>query len=178
MFLRRLKREDGEKMLEWMHDPGVQAGFQQDMMHKTLEDVYRFIEKADITWESGSSVHYAIADERDEYLGTISLKEIDRQSRHAEYAISLRSAAQGKGTAQAATWELLRIAFEEQNLERVYLSVLSDNERAIRLYEKCGFVFEGEFRRHLYLNGAFKNWRWYGMLREDYQSAKTREVRG
>ena len=78
--------------------------------------------------------------------------------KNAEYAISLRAKAQGKGIASQATTTLLKIAFEDLNLERVYLNVLSDNKRAIRLYEKIGFVYEGEY----------KALRWYSILRGEY----------
>lgn len=48
------------------------------------------------------------------------------------------------------------------------ICVLLDNKRAIYLYEKCGFTYEGEFRNHLFLRGEFKMLKWYGILREEY----------
>lgn len=168
MTLRRLQEKDANGMLEWMHDPEIQKSFQAPMGEKTLEDVRNFIQSASIAWEDGKSVHYAIADETDEYMGTISLKELDMHVGKAEYAISLRKNAQGKGIATQATMELLRLAFEEHGLKRVYLNVLADNERAIQLYEKCGFRYEGEFRKHLLLRNEYRNLKWYAVLEEEY----------
>jgi len=46
--------------------------------------------------------------------------------------------------------------------------VLAENKKAIHLYEKCGFVYEGEFRKHLFLKGKFRTLKWYSILREEY----------
>ena len=168
MHLRALKEKDAEGMLEWMQDPAVLKGFGEAMSHKTREDVLSFISAAGTDVVHGESVHYAIANEKDEYLGTISLKNIDLLSKTAEYAISLRSCAHGKGIGTQATREILRIAFEKLHLQRVYLNVFSDNAGAIRLYEKSGFVYEGALRRHLFIRGEYKSFLLYGMLDDEY----------
>ena len=170
--LRRLQRKDCKGMIEWMHDTEVSRYFRDGMSSKTEEDVLKFIEQADIAPLNGGSVHYAVVEETDEYLGTISLKAINLKDRNAEYAISLRRGAWGRGIGYAATRELLDIAFNKFGLERVYLNVLSDNKRAIQLYEKCGFAFEGEFRNHLYLREQYQNLRWYAMLKAEYQKSR------
>lgn len=168
MKLRKLELKDANRMLEWMHDPEIQKCFRFNTENKTLDDVYEFIRTAETTPIDGKGIHLAIVDESDEYLGTISLKEIDAVAKSAEYAISLRKCAQGKGVGSAATKEILRIAFEEFALERVYLNVLADNEAAIRLYEKIGFIYEGQFRNHLFLRGEYKTLKWYSMLKDEY----------
>lgn len=166
--LRTLERKDCDGMIEWMHDEEIARSFQKNMKDKTRADVLNFIASAKSIPLDGEDMHYAIVDEADEYLGTISLKSINLKDGNAEYAISTRKKVWGKGVAQKATKELLNIAFKELNLEKVYLNVLSDNVRAIRLYEKCGFQPEGEFRNHLYLEGKYKNLKWYAILRKEY----------
>lgn len=171
-YLRRLRPEDADGMLEWIKDDEILRGFRFAGEEKTRKDVLAFIGSAESIPVQGGSMHFAVSDEQGEYLGTISLKNVDLTARHAEYAIVLRKKAQGKGIAVKATDELLEKAFTEFHLEKVYLNVLSDNSRAIRLYERYGFVFEGEFRRHLYLRGEWKGLRWYSMSREEYFALK------
>ena len=168
MKLRPLKKEDALAMLEWMHDPDIQKAFRYDMLNQNLNDVLSFIKNASLELRDGNSLHFAVADDSDEYLGTISLKNLDLTSKNAELAISLRKMVHGKGVATWAVWELLKLAFLDFGLQRVYLNVLSDNIQAIRFYEKFGFIFEGEFRNHLYLRGKFKNLLWYRMLRDEF----------
>ncbi len=168
IHLRELNLNDAEGMLEWMHDPDIQLGFQTDMMTKTLDDARAFIKNTQYSLIDGSSIHFAIANEQDEYLGTISLKDINLRDKRAEYAISLRRQAQGRGIAVEATRQLLTLSFQKLGMEKVYLNVLSENKRAIRLYEKCGFIYEGTFRKHLYLKGEFKALKWYSILKEEY----------
>lgn len=166
--LRELKREDVTGMLEWMHDPEVQKGLRMNAAEKTEEDALKFIAEALTEPTNGGDVHFAIVDEKDKYKGTISLKNFNFESRNAEYAICLRRNAQHRGIATQATRELLRLAFEEYKLEKVYLNVLAQNVKAIQMYEKVGFAYEGQLRRHLFLNGEYKNLMQYSMLKEEY----------
>lgn len=170
MRLRRLEEKDIEGMLEWMYDTEIQKSFRFSVEKKRKEDVLNFIREAETEPIEGKSIHLAIVDESDEYLGTVSLKNIDLESLNAEFAISLRRNAQGKGVGSEATKELLYLAFNKFGLERIYLNVLSENKKAIHLYEKCGFVYEGEFRKHLFLRGGYRSLKWYSILREDFET--------
>lgn len=168
--LRELREEDAGDMLEWMHDPDSQKGFRKNMRDATLEDARQFCRNAKLGegHKQGQSIHLAVTDDRDEYLGTISLKKINSEFHSAELAIALRKKAQGHGIATEAIGLLLKKGFEEMGLHRIYLTVLADNIAAIRLYEKCGFILEGELRDHLFLNGRYVSWRVYGMLDGEY----------
>lgn len=170
VILRELKEKDALLMLEWMHDADIQKFFQRNMMDLTIEDATRFCLEAQVPKEpsNGQSIHFAIADERDEYLGTISLKNINLYNRTAEYAITTRKKVHGAGVAKKATMLLLKKAFCEYNLHRIYLNVLSYNVAAIRLYEGCGFVHEGESREHVWINGNYETLEWYGMLENEF----------
>lgn len=162
--LRRLEEKDIPGMLEWMHEPEINRWFRFDAASMTEERAGKFIAGS----FSDTNRHYAIADDDDNYLGTISLEDIDRENAHALYAVSLRADARGQGIALSATKMLLEIAFRELDLERVYLNVLSDNERAKRFYEKAGFRYEGRFRKHLKLRGEWRDWDWYSILKEEF----------
>lgn len=165
MKLRPLLEKDKIYMLEWMKDPKVNCFFRFNPEDITLESVTEFISDSH---KNGNGYHFAIADADDIYQGTVSLKNIDSNANTAEYAIALRYSAQGKGIGTFATKEILEYAFNKLALNRVYLNVLADNVNAIRLYEKCGFIFEGEFKQHIKVQGKLKNLKWYGILKENY----------
>jgi len=52
--------------------------------------------------------------------------------------------ARGRGLGTEAVRELVRIAFADRGVQRVWLQVFAHNTRAIRTYEKAGFVRCGE----------------------------------
>ena len=145
------------------------------MMSANINDALSFCRNSAIPAiiKNGDSLNFAIINLNDnEYLGTASLKNIDLDNKSAEYAVVLRKKAQGHGIAYAATILLLKKAFSEYGLHRVYLNVLANNTNAINFYEKVGFKFEGEFREHLIINGKLVNLKWYSMLDYEFNREK------
>lgn len=137
-MLRKLKVEDAPLMIEWMHDESVISGLQPELFrNKTIEDCEEFILECQ---DDSKSCHMAIVNECDEYLGTVSLKKIDSEYKDAEFAIVLRSSAQGKGYASKAMKEIMEMAFGKYGLDEVYWNVLQKNAAAIKLYERCGYT--------------------------------------
>lgn len=166
IYLRQLTEQDAEGMLEWMHDKELCGGFRFDGSKCTIQSAKQFI----VTSMTDQNRHYAITDDTNEYFGTISLKNID--SKQAEYAIAMRRKATGTGIACSATKEVLHIAFEELKLERVYLNVLVDNIRAIKLYEKVGFVYISGRDSKITVDEYEKQLKWYSMEREHYEEIR------
>lgn len=159
-MLRRLNQKDAPFMLEWMHDDTVNCCFQYPFAAMTLEKVKNFIENS----FNEENKHFAIVNSNDEYLGTISLKNISQKNRNAEYAIVTRKKAHGTGEALQATKELLDYAFKELGLHKVYLNVMEDNMRARKFYEKCGFIQEGIAKDAIRIAEKYRSLVWYGIL--------------
>lgn len=134
MKLRKLELKDAPFMLEWMHDKSVVEDLRTNFLTKTMEDCFDFITSS---WNDEKNWNVAIVDEMDTYMGTISLKNIKDKS--AEFGITIRACAMGKGYSIRAMKKVLRIAFEERKLEKIYWCVSPDNKRAVRFYDKNGF---------------------------------------
>lgn len=159
-MLRRLKEKDAPLMLEWMHDNSINCWFRYPFADMTLDKARLFIKYS----FDEENQHFAITDGNDEYLGTISLKKISEKDHNAEFAIATRKKAKGTGMVELATTEILRYAFNDLGLHRVYLKVLSDNIEARELYENCGFDLEGEFKDAVRMHDQYRNVAWYAML--------------
>lgn len=167
-MLRMLKKEDAPLMLEWMHDANVGGKLAADFEHMTIENCIGFIESATL---DEKNLHRAICGEDGEYLGTISLKNIDEKNANAEYAICMRTKSIGTGMSRIATDEILEIAFRELKLRKVYLCVFEQNIRAVKFYKKYGFVYEGTFRQHSVSKEnpeAYNDLMWFSMLNTEY----------
>lgn len=63
---------------------------------------------------------------------------------------------------------MLAYAFETLNLNRVELGVHDFNTRAIRAYERAGFVREGVRRQHAFIDGRYIDSLVYGILASEY----------
>lgn len=165
VHLRALEPKDAEGMLEWMTDPEIACFFRFDTAKITIDSCLKFISSST---QNVECKHYAIADDIDNYLGTISLKDIDTDKKTAEYAISTRRYVHGTGVAFQATEEVLKIAFEQLHLQRVYLNVLVNNVRANVFYKKIGFRFERLEEHAIVIRDEWKALNWYAINREDF----------
>jgi len=86
-------------------------------------------------------------------LGNVELR-LSPLNRRAEVGIGIFDRGQwGKGYGTEAMRLVLDFAFGELKLNRVELTTDEENTRAIRSYEKCGFVREGLLREHRLVGG-------------------------
>jgi RimJ/RimL family protein N-acetyltransferase len=102
-------------------------------------------------------------------IGRIDFERLDHQARSAEVMILIGAAeGRGKGYGTDAMVALLRYLFHQRNLHRVSLSVIAWNERAIRSYQRAGFVVEGRLRDHLYFDGRYHDQLVMSILRHEF----------
>ena len=170
MRLRELKPEDAPLVAEWMSDAELTSGLHSDYASKTLQDAENFIRAAQ---SLPAEKHYAIANDEDEYMGTVSLRSIDPEEGVAEFAVVVRRAAMRKGYALQGMLDALDIAFHDMGLNSVYWRVKESNARAIRFFDKHGFntldqdVPQNILSRHRKETDSV----WYAVLRgDDYRN--------
>ncbi len=102
-------------------------------------------------------------------VGTCQLHSISQIHRSAELQIRIgRKDARGRGIGKEACSLLLYYAFQDLNLNRVFLHVFETNEPAIRLYISSGFTKEGTLRNSVFIDGCWNNVVIMSILREEY----------
>lgn len=107
--------------------------------------------------------------ETNHLIGTCQLHSIHPINQCAELQIRVGEPSErGKGYGTEAIHLLLKFAFMDLNLNRVYLHVFNSNTVAIRVYEKTGFKIEGKLRQATFVNGKFEDLLVMGFLREEY----------
>ncbi len=142
-------------MLEWMRDDSVVHDLHRDFASMTIDDCRGFIERSISDYDVLNTapaeqpavirnLHLAITDashvDPDEYLGTVSLKHIDTTSHTAEFGITIRTCAMGTGIAHEAMKRIMAKARDELDINCVYWCVSPDNARALRFYDKHGYL--------------------------------------
>lgn len=168
MRLRKLEREDAPLMLEWMHDPDIVKNLRANFLDKTIKDCISFIEK-----ETPNNIHFAIVSDDDEYMGTVSLKNIKDGT--AELGIATRKTSMGKGYSKYALDEIFKYGFEELKLKCIYWYVSCNNSRAIRFYDKHEYnrvtlsemIKDFPYLKHVKWNES--TYIWYRVIKLDKQ---------
>ncbi|EAD8491747.1 spermidine N1-acetyltransferase [Listeria monocytogenes] len=88
-------------------------------------------------------------------VGLVELMEIDYIHRRAEFQIIIDPKFQGHGYAVSATKLAMKYAFHVLNMHKLYLVVDKVNEKAIHVYEKVGFIREGELIDEFFVDGTY-----------------------
>ena len=97
-----------------------------------------------------------IIEHESKLLGEVRLDNVESQDRRATLAIAIVDHQKlGLGLGRESIQACLKFAFDELNLHRISVRVLSSNLRAIRCYEACGFQIEGVERE-----AALTDWGW------------------
>jgi len=105
-------------------------------------------------------------------LGNIGIHGINPVARSANLGIYIADEENwDKGYGHDAVTALLGYAFRRMNLHRIQLTVFEHNPRAVRVYEKCGFVKEGVIRDHQFINGRYVNSYLMSILSHEFEGA-------
>ncbi|MBI5031127.1 MAG: GNAT family N-acetyltransferase [Chloroflexi bacterium] len=140
----------------------------------TIKQTTEFIEK-EFETESPTMFAFSIWTREDNRIvGEIDLSGINWASGESIVGISIGDRNDwGKGYGTDAMRVILRFAFDELNLHRVFLNTFEYNPRAIRSYEKCGFKHEGRQRRVLNRDGKRWDILYMGILREEWEKLES-----
>lgn len=152
MKLRKIEYEDNVKIVNWRNKKYVNDYF-LDKRELTLEIHNEWYEKMILT---GKVHQFIITQDDGREIGTTFLKNVDYENKKAEFGIFIGELyGYGKGYGTEATKLLCEYAFEQLKLHKVYLRVISSNERAIKSYIKSGFVVEGVFKDDIWDDSKF-----------------------
>jgi len=106
--------------------------------------------------------------ETNEPIGVAAFYRIDWIGRMAIYYIGIAQKENwSKGFGTEATNVMIDYAFDTLNLNRIQLHVFTENARAVKSYEKCGFKIEGTLRQAMYHKGVYCDFYVMGILKSD-----------
>lgn len=109
----------------------------------------------------------------DRVIGFVVLMRVEHAHGSAYVGIGIGDTQdRGKGYGSEAMQLALDFGFQELNLHRVSLEAVATNAQAIRSYEKCGFVHEGQTRGTDFRYGVRTNLVSMGILRSEWEQKR------
>lgn len=161
--LREFAEKDIENKVNWINNPQ-----NNEFLHYELpleyEKTLKWFHARNINTRNDFVIEYENVP-----VGLIGLLNIDYVNRKAEYYVSMGEVNyKGKGIASAASYLLLKHAFECLDLNKVYLNVDYDNVFAKKMYQKIGFKQEGVFKEDLMHHGKLIDRVRYAYFKNDW----------
>lgn len=170
VHLRALTESDSAAYKSWINDRKL---VQYNATYTPISDINHNEWFSSVTRNADIAIFSIIEATANSLIGSCSLRHIDHLHKNAELQIRIGKATKrGAGLGTEAVFLLLTHAFNDLNLNRVYLNVFSDNQRAIHAYKKSGMTIEGELRQACFINGAYQNVIVMSILRDEFITKK------
>ena len=171
IYFRPLEPADEPTLRRWINDPRVW----RTLSHRMPVNECREREWVEGRGKNDSDIICGIvARDGDKLVGSCGLHQISHIDHSAVFGLMIGEVdSQNQGYGSAATQLMLQLGFEEFNLHRIELVVYDFNPRAIRVYEKAGFIREGVRRQAVWRGGQYRDVLAYAILRDEWQARQT-----
>lgn len=152
--LRPLETRDIPDLLAYRNDPNIVdalGGFSTGYNETDLQDWlnYHRNRQDEVMWCIASN-------DDDRCLGHAGLYQLDHRVRKGELALMIGdTGSRGKGLGKQVCQAMMDYGFSQLNLRRIELSLLANNQAALKLYQGLGFEQEGVLRQAQYRAGAY-----------------------
>lgn len=150
--------------VDWLSDARVRTGvfIRGELTRASTE---RWLTRAR---ENPSRADFSLVDALGRPWVMCGITGIDEDAGRGELYMFGDPVAHGQGLGSHALTLLCEWAFEERNLNRIYLYTMGSNEAARRFYERAGFLPEGLLRQHARHEGAVEDRHIHGLLRTEW----------
>lgn len=170
VLLRLLEERDLPLRVKWVNDPEIRHLLMFDYPLSLAKTQAWFRQ----TVMDATKVHFSIVDRAtDAVIGMTGLLDISTRHQRAQFYITIGEKGYwGKGIAGEVINLVIEYGFRELNLNRIFLYTLPGNEKARKVYEKKGFVREGELRQHYYCVGKYQDLTVQSILKSDWLAGR------
>lgn len=174
LILRQLRIEDATSIFEYACDPEI-TKYVAFEPHKCVEDSIAFIEKSLANPSSNLLDHnfgITFKETPDVVIGTVSLKK-NNHPYEGVMGFVLGRKYWRQGIMYEACSALMKVAFEERNMKRVFATCATENIGSKSLMQKLGMRYEGCLRANSYRKNRFWDLEYYSILDDEYAQLKS-----
>jgi len=173
--LRAIEPSDRERAVAWLNDPEVTYYLTERYGRSPGAETWL----SDVPAAGFADVRLAVETKDGVHIGAVNLHRVHPEDRKAGLGIIIGAKEHwGRGCGGDAIETLLRFAFNEMNLNRVWLTVTAGHERAIACYQRCGFREEARERQGFYKHGRYWDFIVMGILRRDFDELQASGSKG
>jgi RimJ/RimL family protein N-acetyltransferase len=175
LSLRRLTERDAAQL-------AMLAG-QREIAHTTISIPHPYSERQALEWiqkmnghasSPGDVVFAATLRDTSELIGTVGLRAINSEHSHAEMGFWIGVPYWRQGFATEAAAAVLRYAFENLRLNRVFAHHMVRNPASGRVLQKIGMKPEGRLQQHIRKWGLFEDVVLLAILNEEWKQLAAR----
>jgi RimJ/RimL family protein N-acetyltransferase len=161
--LRDLICGDLDLLVRWRNDPVVNRHLADRLKTKDEAEAWFHRLRANPkSWVKAIEVDGVLS-------GYAVVESVDEKNRKCEVAMVIgESKSWGNGAGRFVLGEMLRHAFAELHMHRVFAAVCRGNDRSERLVRRAGFVPEGTMRDSLFVGGKFTDLLCFSLLETEY----------
>ena len=163
-----IEHEEIKKVTSWYNDTNFMRHYDVvSAMPKNTKDVESIVYDAQ---QSQDKEIFAIRHiKTGELIGVTGFENILWNNQNAVIYIGIgEEKFRGQGIGKESLYLTMEFGFEELNFNRIYLTVLEYNKKAINLYESLGFVREGVYREFIIRDGKKYDMYLYGILKSEW----------
>lgn len=173
IYLRALEPEDYEKINQWRADEEIAGNTCGQYFFVSRLRERNWVEEKSLSDQKDLYLAICLSD-GGTFIGYQSLINIDWRIRKAEFGFIIGEKImwnQGYGTEAASN--MLKYAFGQMNLHRIYAYVLEKNVSSLRVFDKLGFKKEGMLRDAIFKDGIYQNQFLLSILKDDYRQGRS-----
>ena len=148
--IRHSEKADIKGIKEIYEQPSCYAGTLQ-LPYPSLDKWHKFLDNP------RENFHSLIAEIDGQIIGQIGMEVMTQARRKhvANIGMAVSEKFQGKGVGSQLLKDVLDLADNWAAVKRIELEVYTDNDGAVELYKKFGFVIEGEAKHYAFRNGEY-----------------------
>lgn len=166
IILRELTEDDTKDYFNYMSRPEMAACLTAANFPSTMEHALEEVRYWGSLFRNKRSFYWAIAlKENNQLIGTAGFNNISIINLRAEISYDLDYNFWGKGLMLKSIKAILKFADNHLGIVRTQATVITDNQRSIKVLERCGFNAEGLLKKYEVVEGVHKDYLMYARVK-------------
>jgi [ribosomal protein S5]-alanine N-acetyltransferase len=165
IVLREILATDAQDYLDYMNRNEMEGFLTKENRPQTIEKALEEVQYWGSLFPAKRSIYWAIAlKETNQMIGTAGFNHISFANSRAEISYDLNPDYWGKGVMLKSIKGILHFADFGLALVRIQATVIIDNEKSIKVLERCGFEKEGFMKKYEVVEGEHKDYYMFGRV--------------